>query len=268
MHRQAAELGEQALAVQDRAEVRIAVARSYEALIQPEAAIRHYRALLTSRPQDEVALTAFSEALLRMARFGEAVSLLEQGCERWPASPQLNLNLGVAYYAQRRFLDAASRFLRVIELAPDVEQPYVFLARMLEQLGDLLPRTVAAFAAWDAREGANHLPPFVHAKAISVSGGDRALARARLEESIRRNAKFWESHFELGALLEQDRQWETAAGELERSVALDPRQASVRYRLARIYDRLGDRDRAALHRKAHAELLAAEKSAPGMGAVR
>ena len=67
----------------------------------------------------------------------------------------------------------------------------------------------------------------------------------------------WESHYELGVLLEQQRKYSDASVELERSAAISPSQADVHYHLSRVYDRLGESDKAAEQRGLHERLMAA-----------
>lgn len=250
-------MGERALTVQDRPELRRLLARLYENARQHERALAHHAALVKARSYDEEALGEYGQALLRMGRFQQAVQVLEEGRRTFDKSPQVELALGVAYYSQRRFDEAAARFLRVIELDATVPQPYVFLSRMLDQIGPRLAEVRPLFAAWHAAERASHLPPLVLAK--SLPAGER---RALLAESIRREPKYWESHFELALVLEDARDWAAAARELETAARLDASQAQVFYRLARAYDRLGRSADAARARAAHAKLTAGE---PGTG---
>ena len=252
-------MAERALGARDRADLRVLLARLYEESVQPDKAVAQFQAALTANPLDEELHARYGQALLRMARFQQAAAALEEARAQFDRSAQIELALGVAYYAQRRFDDAASRFLRVIELDAALEQPYVFLARMIDQLSGRLPEILPRFAAWNRAVPRSHLPPFVYAKALPA--GER---RPLLEESIRRKADFWESHFELGLVLEQQRDFAGAAREMERTAALEPKQAAPHYRLARLYDRLGRTQAAARERARHAQLTAGEAGNGGM----
>jgi tetratricopeptide (TPR) repeat protein len=229
-----AELGERAIQGTDRPEVRQAVELCYQ---------------------------RWTGELLRTARFTAAANLLESGAKLFPANAQLALNLGVAYYAQRRFEDAIGQFLRVTELDATIPQPYWFLSRMLDQLGPRLSDAARRFAAWNAKEQQHHWAPLVHAKAIVAMGGDLGEAARWFEESIRRKGDDAESRFEYGLLLEQQGQLREAAVQLETSLKLDAEQAAAYYRLARIQERLGNPARAAELRQLHQQKLAAGKKA-------
>lgn len=263
---EAVALGELALASGDgRVEVREMLARAYEAASRPADSAAQWREVARLRPASEEARGECGKALLRAGQFTAAALFLEEARRDFDKSPQIELALGVAYYSLRRFEEAASRFLRVIELAPGVEQPYVFLARMIDQIPGRVPALLPLFAAWDAVEKVNHYAPFVHAKALQSSGDNADQVERLLRESIRRQPKFWESRFELGQLLEQQPgQLAQAAEEYRTAIALNARQAAPHYRLARVYDRLGQKQLAAREREAHARLLAEEKGRPGM----
>ena len=259
-------LGEIALRRENRAEVRAMLARAYEAAGRSDDAIAQWTKLVKLRPYSEETHGELGKSLLRAGRFTEATRFLEEARGSFDKSSQIELALGVAYYSLRRFDDAAGRFLRVIELEPAIEQPYVFLARMIDQTPGRVPDLLARAAEWNGRETANHFAPFVYAKTLQAAGGGDGAERIEplLRESIRRQPKFWESHFELAQVLEQRGNLAGAAAEFQAAITLNPKQAAPHYRLARVYERLGQKPQAARERAIHAQILEAEKGRPGM----
>jgi tetratricopeptide (TPR) repeat protein len=221
----------------------------------PKAATA-YRRAVEMAPLEEAYQFALAQAYLKQQQFQPAIDLLGQSRKAFPNSAQIELALGVAYYGQRRFKDAVNSFLRTIDLAPDVEQPYVFLGRMLDQAGDRMGEVLKRVEAWSSANPENALAQFVYARATILSGGDQAKAEQLLRRSIDLKADQWESHYELGTLFERQRKFAEAATELERSVALNAIQADVHYHLARVYDRLGEREKAAAERRVHEQLAA------------
>ena len=248
--------GSAALANGDRADLRLLLARAFETSGKPDLAAEQYRALLVLLPYDEPSHAAFGQALLRMGRFNDAASFLELARRKFDKSPQIELAYGVALYTQRRFGPAGDRFLRVIDLAPDVPQPYIFLARMIDQLPERLPEIRARAEAWLRMEPKNGFAPFVLARA----GLTDPEAKPLLLEAIRRDATVWEFPFELGQLLERERDFPGAAAAYEKAVALNPKMPEPHYRLARVYDRLGLAAKAARERTLHEKLLTQPKS--------
>ncbi len=77
----------------------------------------------------------YAQLLLRKQDFTHAAEVLSKALEDDPRNAQLVLALGVARYGQRRFDEAITSFLTVIQIDPKIEQPYVFLGKMLDQAG-------------------------------------------------------------------------------------------------------------------------------------
>ncbi len=274
----AIELTKKALALEDRADLHHLLGKAYWSGGQQEEAVAELQHAVRLSPYEEAYYFDLAHALLEQQDFDAAVRVLEAGLKIFEKSAQLELALGTAYYGQRRFADAVGAFLKTITIAPQIEQPYVFLGRILDQAGDRLAEITAKFAAFARSNPQNYLASFLWAKALIADlapAGDReraVQAEALLRKSIELNGQFWESHFELGALLERQRNYSQAAEELDRAARLNPKNSAVHYRLARLYDRLGRPDKAAaertLHQKCEAEERATvEKAAGGMRAL-
>ena len=202
-----------------------------------------------------------AQPLLRQGKFPEAVPILQAGAERLKESAQLQLALGVAFYGLRRFDEAAGAFLRTIEIAPEIEQPYVFLGKFLDQIPNRIDVVTKKFADYEAANPASSLGYFLHAKAFNVQSIEPETARALLEKSLAINERDAPAHFELGATLDRTQHYPEAAREFERAAELAPEDAATHYRLARVYDRLGKREAAQAERKRHAELIKAQDAA-------
>jgi tetratricopeptide (TPR) repeat protein len=252
--------GEAMLANEDSAGLRNLLGKSYEAAGQSDKAILALQAAVRMSPYEEAYYADLARVLLEHQNFDTAITVLQAGRKTFDKSPQLELMLGVAFYGQRRFSDAVHAFLRTIELAPDVEQPYLFLARILEHAEARLAEVVAHFRRFAESNPASPNAHFVLGKALAVEGSDAALAEKSLRRSIAINQNHWEAHFELATLLERKRDFPAAAEEFRRSAALSPRSPAPHYRLARVYDRLGRTSDAAAERALHERLLAEEKA--------
>lgn len=196
-----------------------------------------------------------ADLFLKQRKFPAALETLNAGRKVFDKSAQLDLATGVAYYGLRRFPEATDAFLETIALDPSAQQPYVFLSRMLDQTESKRPRIRDAFAAYQKREPENYLSNYVYAKALALNEPGRA--EALLWKSIALNDGYAASHFELGVLLENRRDLAGAARELERSIALDPKDPASHYHLARVFDRLGKTAEANAERALHAKLVVA-----------
>jgi tetratricopeptide (TPR) repeat protein len=203
---------------------------------------------------------AAARPLLDQQKFTEAVVILKEGAARLPRSAQLELALGVADYGLRRFDDAADAFLRTIEIAPEIEQPYTFLGRILDQIPSRLPQVTERFAAYESAHPASAEGYLLHAKALDAQSVSPEMALRLLQKSIAMNAGDASAHFEMGTLLDRLQRFADAAAEFERAAGLAPSDAAAHYRLARDYDRIGKREAAQAEREKHAQLVKAQEA--------
>ena len=200
-----------------------------------------------------------AQLLFRQEKFAEALETLDAGRKQFDRSAQLELAAGVAYYGLRRVPEAIDAFLRTIQLDPSVEQPYMFLGRVVDQAEDRVPKIRDVFAALVQREPDNYLSNYLYGKSLAME--DPARAEALLRKSIAAKGQFWESHFALGVLLESKGKLEQAASEMRRSAELNPGDPAAHYRLAHLYDRLGNASQARAERELHAKLAARSPAA-------
>jgi Flp pilus assembly protein TadD len=201
----------------------------------------------------------FGQQLLQKQDFTQAADVLSRGLRANAKDPQLVLALGVARYGQRRFDDAAVAFLQVIQIDPRIEQPYLFLGKMLDQAGTHLEKITKAFEAWAASNPQNAEAQLLLAKARLVGDSQDASAELLLRRSLSLSANNWEAHYELGVLLAAKRNYRDAAVELSRASELDPKQPMPHYHLARVYDRLGEAERAKAEREVHQALVSPQR---------
>lgn len=219
--------------------------------IDPARAVAELQAAIRAEPSQESNYTDLGNVLLRTQNFNEAIVVLEHARTRFPASAQAALSLGVAYYGMRRFSDAVGAFLDASRLAPDVEQPVMFLGRIFEHAGSREAELIQCFRTYSKSNPASALGHFLLGKA---TGNE---AELRLSLVLQPNP---DAHFELGQLLERNVKLPEAALQFERSASLAPRNPTAHYRLFRLYTRLGKTAQAETHRKLQEKLTIAEKA--------
>jgi Flp pilus assembly protein TadD len=228
--------------------------RALAATGQGSAAEPHLRAAWESDKTDSRMAFDWAEFLLRKGDSTGAADVVQAALAAHPGDSQLTLTLGVARYGQRRFDEAISEFLQVIQIDPGIEQPYVFLGRMLDQAGARLPEITKDYEKWQAKDPSNAEAQYLLAKALLEANAHAERAEPLLRSSIRLKPDDWESHYELGVLLTGKRDYKGARDELMRSVELSPKQPMSHYHLARVYDRLGEPERAKAEREIHRQL--------------
>jgi tetratricopeptide (TPR) repeat protein len=200
-----------------------------------------------------------AKPLLDQQKFTEAVVILKEGAAQLPKSAQLELALGVADYGLRRFDDAADAFLRTIAIAPETEQPYAFLGRILDQIPSRLPQVTERFAEYEAAHPASAAAYLLHAKALDAQSIEPETALRLLQKSMTMNAGDASAHFEMGTVLDRLQRFADAVAEFQRAAELTPSDAAAHYRLARDYDRIGKHEAAQAEREKHAQLVKAQE---------
>lgn len=259
------EISSEGLKQGENAGLRNLLGKGYAQSGQMDKAVPELKAAIRLAPDNEAFRFDLARLFLYQQDFQAAIAGLEDARKQFPRSAQIELALGVAYYGQRRFEDTVQAFLKTIDLAPDVPQPYLFLGRILEHAGAHMPEIAAKFAAWERLEPANPEAPLLHAKALLAqfppAGWDAKAdeAQALLEKSIALKSNSAEAQFELGCLMERNHDYARAAELLEKSIQLNPNDPVAHYRLSRVYDRLGKKAQAGAERALHERLSAREK---------
>ena len=202
---------------------------------------------------------AWAQTLLKKQKFQQADAVIEPAVAAHPDDPQLVLTVGVVRYGQRRFDEAVASFLKVIALDPSIEQPYLFLGRMLEQAGPHLAEIKTPNPAWAAREPGNAKAQLLLAKVLLTEDRRDPRAEEHLRKALALDDKNWEAHYQLGAMLANQHQYDRAAAEFQRSIELAPREPLPHYHLAQAYDRMGRAADARSERAIHAQLTASPK---------
>jgi tetratricopeptide (TPR) repeat protein len=202
---------------------------------------------------------AAARPLLDGQEFTEAAIILKEGVAQLPDSAQLQLALGVTDYGLRRFDEAAEAFLRTIEIAPETEQPYAFLGRILDQIPNRLAPVTARFAEYESAHPDRATGYLLHAKALDAQSLEPEKALRLLEKSVAIDARDSSAHFEMGTVLDRLQRFPEAAAEFARAAELNPLDAATHYRLARDYDRIGKHEAAQAERERHAQLVKAQE---------
>jgi tetratricopeptide (TPR) repeat protein len=208
----------------------------------------------SARERAEALYFEAAQPLLQQGKFAEAIDIVSAGTKYLKNSAQLELALGVAYYGLRRLDDAAGAFLRTIAIAPDIEQPYVFLGKFLDQIPLRLPEVTKKFIEYEAANPSKSAAYLLHAKALNAQSAEPDTARKLLEKALEMNEGDAAAHFELGTVFDRTRHYTDAAREFERAAELAPSDAATHYRLSRVYDRLGKPEAAQIERERHAKL--------------
>jgi Flp pilus assembly protein TadD len=266
--KQAIALALKALVLGDNAQLRGLLASAYELDKQPVRAINEYNRAIILDPYEESYYFQLSQLLMDQENFATARQVLEAARKIFDKSPQIELALGTAYYGLKKYDDAGFAFLKTVTLAPQAPQAYTFLGRVLDQSTQWLPEITAAFASFAEAQPRQYLPQFLYGKALLLGGKDLAEAQLRLQKSIALENGFWESHYQLGILLQKRQQLPQAEAELKKSAALAPHNPLPHQQLARLFETMGKPADAKMERAAAEKAAAAARPRPPVATTR
>jgi len=263
----AIETAQRALATDNHAKLWNALGKAYRIAADPGKALEAFQEAIRLDPYREEYYFDLAQLLMAHHNFDVAICVLEASKRIIAGSAQLELALGVAYYGQRRFREAVDSFLRTMELAPEVTQPYLYLARILEHGADRMPEIRSRYAAYAAANPKDPAAHFLYAKVLIATlppaayPAEAVEAEALLRRALELKADDWEPHYLLGILLERKGNAQAAAAALERSAELSPDNPAPHLPLARVYLALGRKEEAHRHRALFRELTLKQEKA-------
>jgi tetratricopeptide (TPR) repeat protein len=258
-----------ALRLRDSAEIHHLMGAAYAASNRPDDALPELRKAVELEPSSGEFVFDLGRLQLERGDFTGASATFGDARRRFPESAQMQLAYGVAAYGQRQFDEAIDAFLRVVQIDPAVEQPYVFLGRILDNAGGRLPEVTRAFAAYHDKNLRSAQASVLYAQALVAQLDPQGLpglaekAFALTQAALRQNPDDAEAHYLAGCLLERKQDYPSALAELLKAVAANPGQAAAHFHLARIYERLGRKEDAARERELH-QKLTSEAEQPDM----
>jgi Flp pilus assembly protein TadD len=214
-------------------------AKANEANGQTPKALQQLQDAIRVKPDEEAFYFTAIQLMLRHYDFNGAIQQADVALKKFPKSAQLTLAAGVAYYGLGQSEQAIGKFLQTIALDPSIDQPYVFLARVINHARSYVPVLTQRFAEYQERNPQSYLGYFMHAKALDAQFKEPQVAEKLLRKSIELNPEYWESHYELAILLEKRGATEDAEKEFRKTTELNPQEPSPHYRLCRVLARLG-----------------------------
>ena len=247
-----------------------------------DLALQEVQQALQLEPRNADALLAEAAVLASMGQAEKAETTYRTATVLRPQDWSGHYELGVFYYRQRRYANAAGEFERVLEITPDNALAHATLGGMLQLLGkdaeaethlkrslDLQPSYIAYtnLGALYYRERRWDESVAMTRQALALNDNDwsawlnlglgyewlnnETAARdafdkelERLEPLAKRNGEDAEIQVELGLLYSRHKARAKAVPSIEAALARDPENPSVLASAAEAYENLGDRNRA------------------------
>ena len=211
------------------------------------AAVKSYQSAVTLAPKEEKYRLALAIEFIRHKSFEPARVVLKQAEELWPQSWRIQLALGMVEYFTGTDEQASRILLHAAELAPQPETALHYVGNIqMDMAGAPTSPAIAQLCGYADRNPKDE-------KAQYYCGGlmfkrDYGLQDKSHSDEILRRLHAAANvlpedpgpHCQLGKAYRWIERWQAARAESENCVRLDPESADGHYRLAQIYQHLGD----------------------------
>lgn len=210
------------------------------------SAVRSYQAAVALAPNEEKYRLSLALDFIRHKSFEPARAVLKQAEELHSDSWRIEVALGMVEYFAGSADDAARRLLKAAELAPDPELALTYLGEVqMDEAGAPNPAALTRLCEYgDANSKAGRLQ--LYCAALLFRRDYASHDRTHADEIFRRlNAvskalpRDAAPHCQLGKAYRWIEDWQKALRESEVCAHMDPNSADAHYRLAQIYQHLG-----------------------------
>jgi tetratricopeptide (TPR) repeat protein len=235
-----------ALARDDNADLRAQLAEMEEAEGRPLDAVHDYQHAAEMQPTEPHLFAWGAELLLHHAP-EPAIEVFTKGHRLYPQSSRMMLGLGAAWYAERSKEQAEQLFLQACDVNPADPTPYLFLGR-LEATEQVIP------AAWTGKmkrfvslQPENAMAHYLYAVALIKQGehpNNLTTAEAELNTAIKLDPRLGDAYLQLGILCMEREDFPAAIATLQKAIENTAQPVDARYRLAQVYRRMGDSEKA------------------------
>jgi tetratricopeptide (TPR) repeat protein len=234
----------------DTAEVEDLLGDIQEARGDNLAAVRSYQAAVSLAPQEEKYRLSLAVEFIRHNSFDPARVILKQAQELWPRSWRVQLALGMVEYFTGSYDEATRILMRAARLAPNPETAMRYLGDIqMDQASPPAPEVISDLCGYsDQHSNRGRLQYYCGALQFrrDYGSGDKTHASEilhRLQLSVTLDGNDPAPHCQLGKVYRWLDNWKEARAESETCVRMDPTSADGHYRLAQIYQHLGESER-------------------------
>lgn len=218
-------------------------------------------------PSEENIFDWASEMLLHRT-LDPAITIFQQGSERYPKSVRMKIGLGLALYSRGKYDDAVKALIAAADLSPNDPRCYLFLSKAYHSSPGQADDVIERFRRYADAEPNNAAAQYYLAismwKGKRVEDASETLGKVEglLQKAIALDPKLTEAHVQLGSLYADEHKFEPSAAELQKALELNANLPDAHYRLATDYVHLGQKDAAqkefAIYQKQRADHLAQE----------
>ena len=235
----------QLLAEKERPELHRLLGDIEEQLGSPLVSEREYERAVQLEPNEENYF-AWGGELLQHRAVEASIDVFTKGAIAFPHSERMLAGLGAALYAHGSYEQGAQRVCDASDLNPSDPQPYLFLGKMEQASPRPLPCVKDKLARFAHGQPNNAWANYYHAISLLKPDGNAQSneAESLLENAVRLNPKFALAYLQLGVVKSNAGDWQSAREAYDKAAASDPALPDPHFRLAQVYRRMGDQQKA------------------------
>jgi tetratricopeptide (TPR) repeat protein len=235
-----------ALAHEDTADLHAQLAEIEESEGRPLEAVKDYQRAAEMQPSEPHLFAWGAELLLHHAP-EPAFEVFAKGRRLYPQSSRMLLGLGAARFAEGSKEQAEQIFLEACDLNPSDSTPYLFLGRLQAMENIEPPGWADRMKRFASVHPENAMAHYLYAVALTKQ--DRtaesfATAEAELRTAIELDPHFGNAYLQLGILCLEREDFPGAIAALQKAIENTALPDDAHYRLAQVYRRTGDTDKA------------------------
>ena len=244
------------LPIEDNADLRFRLAEMEEKSGRSLEAVHDYERA-AEMDSSESHLFAWGAELLLHRAFDPSIEVFARGRRLYPNSVRMALGLGSAMYARGSAEEAKRILLQACDIAPADATPYLFLGRVQvteSALPDGWTDRLKRFAGLYPDSAQAH---YFYAVGLMKAFPDRSTisqVESELKKAVQLDPRLGDAYLELGILASQRGDLLAAISYLQQAVANTTLPDDAHYRLAEVYRRMGDGERARQESKLYKEI--------------
>jgi tetratricopeptide (TPR) repeat protein len=181
-----------------------------------------------------------------------ALRFFRYGVQKYPRSAKLTVGLGVTLYAEGKYDDAVETLCAAVDLDATDPRPFQFLGKVSTVSPAHMPEIRKRLEGFVHLYPNNGLANYYYAMSLwKRSEGepvaDTGVIEALLKKAIAASPDFYEAHFQLGILYQDQQKYPEAIREFEQTLTLRPDYGRAHYRLFLLYSRTNQKQLADQH---------------------
>jgi tetratricopeptide (TPR) repeat protein len=234
------------LAKEDTADLHFQLAEIEEKAGDSLAAAKDYQRAAEMEPTEPYLFAWGAELLLHRA-FDPSIEVFTKGRRLHPSSVRMVLGHGSAMYARGSTDEAKQIFLQACDVSPSDQRPYLFLGRVQKTESNLPAGWTDRLKRFVDLYPENAKAHYFYAVALGKQESRQrnlALVESQLKAAIDLDPGLGNAYLELGILASAEGDLPQAIALLQKAVENTPLPDEAHYRLAQLYRRMGDADKA------------------------